>query len=329
MRATTVAIASHQRRASLLRLLGSLADAIASDRADAVDVVVVLDGSTDGSAEAVAALAFPVPLRVVAKPRGGLASARNAGLAAATGDLVLFLDDDLVVPPGLLRRHAGAHADGAGVVFGPCLVPDDWPVAPVIREFWRGRYAELAAAPRVTRFDRFSAANTSGPVACFRAVGGFDERFVGYGLEDYELAYRLLARGIPIRYDAAAVAWHLPERRPADLWRNRFEEGRNLVRFVRLHPETVDAVAPAPAPARRYRLLRCIPGRSPRTRHLVATAARVAARVAAATGIRTAGAARMAEAAAFTAGVAALDDRGDLLARALGAPERTGSPCGR
>src|SRR2546421_12755270 len=132
----TVGIASFQRRPALLRLLASLAEDLARtpEALNCVDVVVVLDGSTDGSLEAVEALDFHVPLATHWQPRRGLAAARNACIDAATGTVLWFLDDDLVVPPGLVRRHLTAHMPVTGrVVLGPCPIPAEWPTVPELR----------------------------------------------------------------------------------------------------------------------------------------------------------------------------------------------------
>ena len=118
-------------------------------------------------------------------------------------------------------------------------------------EWWDDFYAALEQAGRIDRFDRFTVANASGPAAVIRDVGGFDEGFVGYGLEDYELGVRLLGAGTHPRFDADAVAWH-PDIPPLSLLVTRQRSlGRNAARLARLHPETARPALPArqPAPA--------------------------------------------------------------------------------
>jgi glycosyltransferase involved in cell wall biosynthesis len=241
----TIAISSYQRRRELERLLRSLAGELEGrdELAVGVDVVVVLDGSTDGSREVVERLPFPVPLRTCWQPNAGLASARNAGLANATGELVWFLDDDVLVPTGTLARHRRVDApDDRRVLVGPCRFPDGARVHPEVRWFWDLRHAALDDAGAVARFDHFSAANTSGPVSTFRAVGGFDAGFVGYGAEDYELAVRLLAAGVSIAYDPDATVWHAPPHGVVAMCTRARSEARNQIRLATLHPGVFDDV---------------------------------------------------------------------------------------
>lgn len=79
------------------------------------ECILVDDGSTDTSSQICDVLAAEIPgLRVLHQQNGGLANARNTGLAAAKGEWVLFLDSDDAMAPGLLetlRRELAAHPD--------------------------------------------------------------------------------------------------------------------------------------------------------------------------------------------------------------------------
>ena len=97
-----------------------IAEAIGSVRAGldetlgAPELIVVSDGSTDDTA----AVAAGLGARVIEKPRGGAASARNAGLAAASGSLIAFLDaDDVYVPGALSALYRALCESGARAVF--------------------------------------------------------------------------------------------------------------------------------------------------------------------------------------------------------------------
>ncbi len=241
----TIAISSYQRRRELERLLRSLVGELEGrpELAVDVDVVVVVDGSTDGSREMVERLPFPVPLRAHWQPNAGLAAARNAGLADATGEFVWFLDDDVLVATGTLARHRRVDApDDRRVLVGPCRFMEDARVHPEVRLFWDDRHAALLHAGTIARFDHFSAANTSGPVSTFLTAGGFDAGFVGYGAEDYELAVRLLEAGVPIAYDPAASVWHVPPHGVAAMCARASSEARNQIRLATRHPSVFDDV---------------------------------------------------------------------------------------
>ena len=318
----TVAVASYQRRDPLLRLLRGLDAQLAADGAlrEDLSVVVVLDGSTDGSREAVEGERWSVPVDVRWQPNRGLAAARNVGLAAAAGGLVWFLDDDLVPGPGLVERHRHAHGAGPpGVVVGPCRIPPDVAApAPLVR-WWDEFYRELAAVGTIDRFDRFTTANASGPAALFSAVGGFDESFVEYGLEDYELAVRLLAAGTPLRFDVDAVAWH-PDVPPMPVLLARQRAiGANAVRLARRHPQMIPELFPLRRGNPYRRLLRDLRLRRPRS---LMAMCHLASWVRGGLGwahpeIRR-HAESLARTAAQTAGVASADPDGALLDRMLG-----------
>src|SRR5205807_9504927 len=75
----------------------------------AFDVIVVDDGSTDDTLATLERLKTPFALRVLAEPHRGPNWARNAGLAAASGQVVLFTGDDMVPGPAFVARHLAFH----------------------------------------------------------------------------------------------------------------------------------------------------------------------------------------------------------------------------
>lgn len=322
----TIAIASYQRREALLRLLRGLDEQLAASnelRRD-LDVVVVLDGSTDGSQEAVEGQPWSVPVRVHWQPNRGLASARNVGLRAASGRIVWFLDDDLVPAVGLVARHRHAHTGVApGVNVGPCRIPDVTAAPAALIRWWDSFYSVLEQDGVIDRFDRFTTANASAPADVFDAVGGFDESFVEYGLEDYELGVRLFRTGITIRFDAEAVAWH-PDIPPTSVLVARQRGiGFNAARLALLHPETTDTLFPVGNVSRPRRLLRRTRLRSPRALMAVSRAAFGVSRVTASIGGSSARRGEyLSRAAAHAAGVAEGDPSGELLDRVLGYSRR-------
>jgi glycosyltransferase involved in cell wall biosynthesis len=124
----TVIVCTRNRAALLGDCLRSiLADGSTGDR----EIVVVDNGSSDETPDLVAALAADAPcaIRRVAEPRLGHAHARNAGIDAASGGLLLFTDDDVLVERGWTDEIAAAFADPAvGAVAGRILPL--WPFPP-------------------------------------------------------------------------------------------------------------------------------------------------------------------------------------------------------
>ena len=97
----SVVIPTFNRQRVLERTLPSL---LAQDfPPENYEIIVVVDGSTDGTAQMLRELKPMCAFRVLDSPHRGPGAARNLGIRAAVGELVLFLDDDLVCTPGLLH----------------------------------------------------------------------------------------------------------------------------------------------------------------------------------------------------------------------------------
>jgi len=97
------------------------------------ELVIVDDGSPDGTADIAAALAPRIPTNVVRRAgKGGLASAVIAGFAAARGDVLVVMDADLSHPPELVPALLSAIEDGADLAVGSRYVAgggvEDWPM---------------------------------------------------------------------------------------------------------------------------------------------------------------------------------------------------------
>ena len=129
----SVVIPTHNRIERLKRVLAALEcqDYALSD----FEVIVVSDGSSDSTDEYLRTLTTPLQLHTVVQPNQGVAVARNNGVRHATGDLVLFIDDDVVPSPQLIVEHIRlhtAHADDV-IVLGPMLTPADFPMSRWVR----------------------------------------------------------------------------------------------------------------------------------------------------------------------------------------------------
>ena len=218
MPTVSVIVPTFERQARLFRLLEALA-AQSHPLAD-IEVIVVDDGSTDGTREGLRAAAFPFELRSLSQAHAGPAAARNLGVAAARGDVVLFFDDDVVPAHDAVATHVAAHrAAPNAVVIGPMLPPEGWRRPAWIRWEEQKLLAQYDAMRRglypCTPRQLFTA-NASLPRERFIATGGFDVTFVR--AEDVELGYRLKAMGLAFVFEPAARVWHYPGRSFAS-WR--------------------------------------------------------------------------------------------------------------
>ncbi len=164
-------------------------------------------------------------MRYIAEPRRGLSRARNAGIAAARGQIIAFTDDDVTVTPNWLEYIKAGFADPLVAVVTGLVLPLrlDTPAAAAFelnygglaRSFLRVRYdrhllaSGFGEAPPVWRLG--AGANMALRRSALERTGLFDER-LGAGAagcsEDSEMLYRLLLAGGVCHYDPAAVVYH-------------------------------------------------------------------------------------------------------------------------
>ena len=235
----SVVIPTYRRKEALLRALRSLAtQSIAPDE---YEVVVVVDGSDDGTREAAESSEQPYSLRVLWQGNRGRAAACNTGVAAAEAELVVLLDDDMEASPRLLEEHLKAHMAGPRLaVMGAAPIAVERsapaPTAYIARKFNR-HLEHLARAGGPLALRDFYSGNLSIRRAVFESVHGFDERFTIYGNEDLELSLRLAAAGVPIVYEPAAIAQQSNDKNFDALARDNVAKGRTAVLLARLHPE--------------------------------------------------------------------------------------------
>jgi glycosyltransferase involved in cell wall biosynthesis len=197
-------------RGGAARLSSLLAALRAQGHAD-WEAVVVIDGDVDGSADVLAREAVGMPVHTVVLPENrGRSTALNTGFAAATGDVLLRCDDDLVPGPDHLARHA-AHHEGppVGVVglYANVLPPGPYADVYGTDADARLRGGAYAAAPGATW--RYWAGYASVTAETFRRVGDYDLRYRAYGWEDADWGYRLHRLGVPVVVDPRLEVPHL------------------------------------------------------------------------------------------------------------------------
>jgi glycosyltransferase involved in cell wall biosynthesis len=233
----SVVIPTYNRLPILQKCLKALEAQQLDGPVEGFEVVLVDDGSTDDTAAWIVAHAAALPhVRLIQQSHGGPAQGRNRGVAEANGDVIVFIDSDLVVTPGFLVAHARA-------------LERQWQQMGDRRCFTYGavintaNFEDPTSEPHKLR-DLSWAYFATGNVAIDRRVlesaGLFDTRFHLYGWEDLELGERLRRLGVVLVRCPEAVGyhWHPPlslEQIP-DLIRVEQERAAMGLVFFRKHP---------------------------------------------------------------------------------------------
>lgn len=224
----TVIIPTFNRARHLARLLQCLAE----QRGGALARVVVCDdGSSDDTAAVARSFAHALPLEYCHQENRGFRAgqARNLGLARAVGEVVIFLDDDVLVAPDFVESHVAAHRGSSRrrVAIGyrhrtfgferERVTWDDIVVSePDDRVEVLGHDGAGVHSHRTPWFFVYSC-NFS--VTRDESLPRFDPGFVGWGMEDIEYGYQLHARGYEVVSAPTARALHLEDPAPRDPFR--------------------------------------------------------------------------------------------------------------
>jgi GT2 family glycosyltransferase len=204
--------------------------------AEAYEVIVVSDGSTDGTDAYLETYRGTMRLRWLPQVNKGPAAARNAGVQRAAGEYIVFVDDDVVPEPQLLEEHARSHNEAGRdvVVLGPLLTPEGFEMSPWVRweqDMLMKQYKAMLRGDWQASARQFYTGNASLRRSHIMAAGGFDENF--RRAEDVELAYRLANNGLEFVFNIRAAGMHFADRSFRAWLDAAYTYGRNDVIFAR------------------------------------------------------------------------------------------------
>jgi GT2 family glycosyltransferase len=241
----SVVVPTFRRPAVLQRTLAALL--AVEEGSGPFEVIVVDDGSGDETPRVVEAMA-DTRLRLFTQPNRGVAAARNLGVRHAAGDLIVFIDDDIVVPPSFLLAHLETHRRFPGA-----LINGRWDFAPELHEALQstafGRFrlevedwvkegiGMRALGEGFLEPEAVTACNLSLSRAAFDRVGGFSEDFPFAGAEDQEFSVRAGRAGLRFVYNPDLRVWHNDHRVTLEQFCERQRRGAvTSVLLARKHP---------------------------------------------------------------------------------------------
>jgi glycosyltransferase involved in cell wall biosynthesis len=205
----SVIVPSYNGAKKLPNILGALAQQTFAN----FEIIVVLDGSTDNSEKILNETIFGLKnLKIIKQSNGGRSVSRNRGAKEASGDLLIFFDDDMRPIPECVALHLHHQQTHFNTILVGNQLEDFAVLQSDFQQFkahlsrkWGNNLPQKVAVIDPTK-PFITAANFSIPKTLFFQLNGFDERLTD--AEDFDLAVKASLAHIPIYYNAQAIGWH-------------------------------------------------------------------------------------------------------------------------
>ncbi len=238
MKKISVVVPTYNRGKLLSKVLDRLVDQTVNKAK--YEVIVVDNNSDDNTKEVVGEYVekYPDLFKYFLQKKRGASPTRNLGAEKAETDLILFMDDDMLACKELVEQHLTSHANFEGSVLG--YFENSWGES----DSMFLKYLRVSGAQNIFPFEDdeevnyhyFYTGNISVRKKAFQEVGGFDEGFKVYGVEDIDLGYRLSVIGEKCLYNAHAISFHDYHPEFDVFFKKQFHAGYSLGYFIDKYP---------------------------------------------------------------------------------------------
>ncbi len=208
---------------------------------DVYEVLIVDNNSSDSTPAVLAQKAAVYPnFKGFVQAKPGAAATRNVGIRQASGEIVLFIDDDILAEPDLVERHIQYHDENPDAsIIGTVMSSWQDSTDPFLRYLRdRGIFNPYSiACGQPMDFSYYHTGNVSTSRKQLWEVDGFNEEFFVYGMEDIELGYRLEKSGCRMVPGVAAKGRHKYFPTCEQFIERCQQAGYSLGKMIELHPE--------------------------------------------------------------------------------------------